>query len=287
MALNQLFPDPSPLIPRSENISTLRIFCPIFDGETVSIQENKVQTVWGGISATGGIWTFLNGFFAMVFGQSLFHIFFGSYEKEEQFFVSHAHLPGSKQVSIFGIAHHFQRKPLRDGLLEEYPNLLQRNSDYGLVDLLREYVVDLEIIKGEDRPIDLELGIAARGQDLDYNHYSEGTTFLQHQDKEYVVNLEIIKGKDRPPVDSGLEMAVRGQDLGCNHNSEGTALLQHQDRSCKDINEGKSILPADFKSVAESENVSDLDHISSDPARGQDNEDCTLLQHQDSLRVPR
>lgn len=103
----------------------------------------------------------------------------------------------------------------------------------------------------------------------------------------HLAGREILKGKDRPPVDPGLEMAARGQDLDCNHDSEGTTLLQHQNCSYKGIAEGKSTLPGDLSSQRPSENVNDLDNSSSDPARRQDDEDCILLQRQDSLRSPR
>ena len=123
-------------------------------------------------------------------------------------FVSHPYLPGSKQVSIFGLAHYLQRKRLRDTLLEEYPNLLQQKSDYGLVDLLREHVIDLELIKGskDTPPVNSGPEIAEAGNAICLEQVSTDPTRDQAQ----------------------------AQEENCNQDSEGSTLLQSHDRDGDD-----------------------------------------------------
>ena len=92
VTVDRLFSDASPLIPRSENISTFRIFCPTFNRERVTIRRSTTATIAGGFSAAGGLWTFINGFFAVIFGQSLLHILFGSSSSSYVIQTYHKHI---------------------------------------------------------------------------------------------------------------------------------------------------------------------------------------------------
>ena len=78
-----VFPDPqagiSPRIPRSPEISTLRIYVMVDNSEWVLVQDNRYKSVVRGFSDVGGLWTFLSGTFAMVFGISLMRVLFGEF----------------------------------------------------------------------------------------------------------------------------------------------------------------------------------------------------------------
>ena len=78
-----VFPDPqagiSPLIPRSPEISTLRAYVMMDNSEWILVEDNRDKSVIHGFSDVGGLWTFLSGTFAMVFGISLMRVLFGEY----------------------------------------------------------------------------------------------------------------------------------------------------------------------------------------------------------------
>jgi hypothetical protein len=77
-----VFPDPqagkSPLIVRSPEIATIRVTTVVDASEWVIIQDSKEKSFLNGLSQTGGLWTFLSGVFAAVFGSSLMRILFGT-----------------------------------------------------------------------------------------------------------------------------------------------------------------------------------------------------------------
>ena len=71
-----LGPDPGTdiAILRAPEISTLRTFAMIDSSECVFTQDNRENSVINGFSNIGGLWTFISGIFAAVFGSSLMRV---------------------------------------------------------------------------------------------------------------------------------------------------------------------------------------------------------------------
>jgi hypothetical protein len=60
------------------NISTLHLSPSNFlDYGWTIVQDYRQYSVWNGFSSIGGLWTFLNGIFAIVFGSSMLVVLFG------------------------------------------------------------------------------------------------------------------------------------------------------------------------------------------------------------------
>ena len=78
------------------------------------ISETKKNTFLSGFSQIGGLWTFLSGIFAAVFGSSLIHILFGmSILNLRSLEVLMATLAGTQPISVFGLAHRWKRGPIK------------------------------------------------------------------------------------------------------------------------------------------------------------------------------
>ena len=82
--MHSLGPDPRteslPIsIPLSPSISTLRTFAMIDSSERVFTQDSRENSLINGFSEIGGLWTFLSGIFAVVFGISLMRVLFGRF----------------------------------------------------------------------------------------------------------------------------------------------------------------------------------------------------------------
>jgi len=103
-----LGPDPAINIDilRAPGISTLRTFAMIDSSELVFTQDDREYSVINGFSEIGGLWTFISGVFAAVFGSSLMRVLFGV-----------------KPISVFGLVHFFQRKKNKKACVDAYPQL--------------------------------------------------------------------------------------------------------------------------------------------------------------------
>ena len=77
--MHSLGPDPGTdiAILRAPEISTLRTFAMIDSSERVFTQDSRQNSVINGFSEIGGLWTFLSGVFAVVFGSSLMRVLLG------------------------------------------------------------------------------------------------------------------------------------------------------------------------------------------------------------------
>ncbi|EDR05148.1 uncharacterized protein LACBIDRAFT_303536 [Laccaria bicolor S238N-H82] len=77
-----VYPDPLapeiPLIQQSPNISTFRVFMSYDFSETRMLQDYRSRSVLQGFAQVGGLWTFLTGVFAAIFGSTILQIVFGS-----------------------------------------------------------------------------------------------------------------------------------------------------------------------------------------------------------------
>jgi len=79
-SIDKVSPDPSPPI-SGKNLSSLRIFIPsganYLPRGLESVKEVKQSTILTGTSILGGLWTFMTGFFSLIFGSSLLLVVFG------------------------------------------------------------------------------------------------------------------------------------------------------------------------------------------------------------------
>ncbi len=75
-----LYPDPSSssLITRAPEMATLRLSVMRDASQWDIIRDTKKNTFLSGFSKIGGLWTFLSGIFAAIFGSSLIRILFGA-----------------------------------------------------------------------------------------------------------------------------------------------------------------------------------------------------------------
>ena len=84
-----VYPDPlasvSLLIPHSPDISTFRVSLQNDLSELVTVKDFTSQSALHGFSEVGGLWTFLGGIFAAIFGSSLVRILFGIYPANLRF----------------------------------------------------------------------------------------------------------------------------------------------------------------------------------------------------------
>jgi hypothetical protein len=63
---------------RSPDVANIRILSPNDFSNWRLIQDYRERSVLKGFAVVGGLWTFLCGVFAMVFGPSLLHLLFGT-----------------------------------------------------------------------------------------------------------------------------------------------------------------------------------------------------------------
>ncbi|KAH8804044.1 hypothetical protein DL96DRAFT_1823107 [Flagelloscypha sp. PMI_526] len=125
------------------NTSSLRFFTLIpqygqSDDLTLQIvREYNNHSVLGVFADLGGIWTFVNGVFALIFGGSLLYFLFGI-----------------KPLSRFGIVHFIFRQRLRRGTRENYPRFFEEGGqpgqpDAGVVAFIREHLLG---VISDDQP---------------------------------------------------------------------------------------------------------------------------------------
>ncbi|KJA20329.1 hypothetical protein HYPSUDRAFT_68540 [Hypholoma sublateritium FD-334 SS-4] len=128
------YPDPTATFTGS-NRSSLNIFSQANYGEVPFVQDNQEKSVIAGFSSVGGLWTAFSGIFAILFGASMLHIFYGS-----------------KPLSIFGVAHRFQAEAMKKDCLARYPQILKENcspEQRGLLSLIRDHLINLEFMDDE------------------------------------------------------------------------------------------------------------------------------------------
>lgn len=109
--MHSLGPDPGTdiAILRAPEISTLRTFAMIDSSERVFTQDSRQNSVINGFSEIGGLWTFLSGVFAVVFGSSLMRVLLGGF----------AHPSHTHNLLRYG----FDADPLLFKVLNQYQSL--------------------------------------------------------------------------------------------------------------------------------------------------------------------
>ncbi|TFK69637.1 hypothetical protein BDN72DRAFT_897117 [Pluteus cervinus] len=135
--MTQIFNDPvqSGAIPRSPDIGTVRISLADIFSDIELIQEQRDSTVLKGLSAVGGLWSFLGGVFVWFFGSSILRV-----------------LRGTKPFAIFGLAHNLQPEEMRKACHSQYPNIsTDTSANHGLLAILYEHLIDLDFLVGNKR----------------------------------------------------------------------------------------------------------------------------------------
>lgn len=135
-----VYPDPlasaSPLILQGRDVSTFRVIMQYDLSESRMLQDYRSRSVLQGFSQVGGLWTFLTGVFAAIFGSTIVRILFGI-----------------KPISFLGLAHSTQRKKIRKACHEEYPNMREQiqqpASRRGLLSFICDQLIDLGFLDDE------------------------------------------------------------------------------------------------------------------------------------------
>ena len=68
-----------PLITRAPDIATIRLISQADISEWRIVQDYRDKSVFTGFASVGGLWSFLEGIFAVIFGLSILQIVFGMY----------------------------------------------------------------------------------------------------------------------------------------------------------------------------------------------------------------
>ncbi|KAJ6535388.1 hypothetical protein DFH09DRAFT_1404504 [Mycena vulgaris] len=151
--VGSLQPDPSSDAIGS-NISTLTLYRTETGVQTL-IQDTVDATGLSGVATFGGLWTFINGTFAFVFGANVVYFAFGKFRG----FCS----AGRRPLSALGVAHIFQRGALARRWHEDFPTIHTEggtpgSESAGIVAFIRERLVDLgeDPRSAADEPHDIE-----------------------------------------------------------------------------------------------------------------------------------
>ncbi|KAF9525628.1 hypothetical protein CPB83DRAFT_518581 [Crepidotus variabilis] len=141
--LVHIWADPRPLksntVPSGPDIATIRIKAQASTANWKIVQDFRDKTVLNGFANVGGLWTFLDGIFAALFGSALLKI-----------------ILGLKPLGIFGTAHSFQSKRLRAACITEYPRLEKDiappEKERGLLNMICDHLLDVDFLAPPDTP---------------------------------------------------------------------------------------------------------------------------------------
>ena len=70
------YPDPAATF-IGDDLSSLNVFQQGNYGELTFIQDYREKSVVAGFASVGGLWTAFSGIFAILFGASMLHVFYG------------------------------------------------------------------------------------------------------------------------------------------------------------------------------------------------------------------
>ncbi|KAF9044388.1 hypothetical protein BJ165DRAFT_196670 [Panaeolus papilionaceus] len=129
-----LDPQRPPAARLSPNISSLRLSTAFDTAEFHVEADQRGQTVFAGFSTVGGLFTFVSGMFAVIFGTTFLRILFDM-----------------RELSIFGIAQRWDRKKIVKAYLDAYPSLRAEleleNSRRGVVAVLQDHLLDTTLFR--------------------------------------------------------------------------------------------------------------------------------------------
>jgi len=135
--LNVIGPDPFTTAAPNDNTASVRLFQHYDPSDWVIVEDHREDSIIGVFSSLGGIWTIVNGVFALVFGGSMLIAF------------------GIKPVSVFGFAHRICGSIVGTKLGDHFVDLEKDayptdEKPKGLSAFLGDYVVDLNLLKKTD-----------------------------------------------------------------------------------------------------------------------------------------
>ncbi|KAJ3569527.1 hypothetical protein NP233_g4991 [Leucocoprinus birnbaumii] len=129
-------PAPSVLVDGADqDTATFRITLPSYLNTSYLVPDIQIErdyyqdTMLTGFALLGGIWTFVNGLFAAIFGSTLLLVLFGI-----------------KPLSIYGLVHFFQRQR---GKLVTRSDVSSQEEQFRVVGLLRDHLLDVDPISVE------------------------------------------------------------------------------------------------------------------------------------------
>ncbi|KAF7352131.1 Short-chain dehydrogenase/reductase family protein [Mycena venus] len=154
-----------------------------FPGASKMVQDYTDVSVLSGLAALGGLWTFTNGVFALLFGANLLYFLFGK-----------------RPLSALGIVHVFQRTTLIRNWHEDFPALYSEggspgSDSAGVVAFIRERLIDVKVPAGTPDTQDVSLETLYRPVDdmpSDYNT-SRGHSTDGEAPQERDVSPETLK----------------------------------------------------------------------------------------------
>lgn len=157
-------------------------------------QEYSESTVLSGLALVGGVWTFVNGLFAAVFGSTLLLVLFGMYcllssagQQLTPFGI------GIKPLSIYGLIHIFQRQ--RGSLVDQGYNLPPEELNR-TVGILREHLFDVGDIESGSSQVDRSVSNTRGSLGQGGRDDADGTdseALLQHQ-TQHTVTESVFSG---------------------------------------------------------------------------------------------
>ena len=120
------------------------------------MEDYRQRTVLAGLSNLGGVFTVIDGVFAMIFGATLITIIFGefSYEKSTTLVITLC-IPGSKPISPFGILGLAVRQKLKGAIQERYPLLKEEIRQGGMASFIKDVAVESNMLG--DTPVDKDI----------------------------------------------------------------------------------------------------------------------------------
>ena len=149
----------SQIIPNGTQLTNGTASLTIYPGADFSrvkvVQDYRDKSILKGLSAVGGLWTFIAFIFGSLYGSSLVRVFLGMFFiiKSTMFSFSPK---GNKPLSIFGVMHCIGQAETQKIYRKTYPHLdddlLKLHDNPGLMTLLVDNLVDLEFISKEAEP---------------------------------------------------------------------------------------------------------------------------------------
>ncbi|KAJ3569298.1 hypothetical protein NP233_g5138 [Leucocoprinus birnbaumii] len=134
--IRTLLPDPFPLPPLGNQTASLRLVLSPTQPQVLTQKESPENSVVDGFATLGGIWTFVNGIFAAVFGTSLLLVLFNI-----------------KPLSVYGLVHLFS--PDERNSEADDPRLSLKQQAH-IISLLKEHLLDADGPGGRQGTVDEE-----------------------------------------------------------------------------------------------------------------------------------
>jgi len=141
----------SALISRAPDIATLRIIPLVDFSDWRIVQDYRDKSVLKGFSTVGGLWTFLGGIFAFLFGKSISYIAFSGffYEYLKKKCWQFLRTTEIKPLSAFGIVDQLCSEELRQRYRAKYGDGFEAAMNMPYNQFMMDHFVDVEIIRRE------------------------------------------------------------------------------------------------------------------------------------------